>query len=389
MFKRNVPILSTTPSFFLWGPRQTGKSTFLKSLFPNAYWVDLLKADAFRTYHQAPERLRERLAALPNPSTWVVIDEIQKVPALLDEVHWLMENTDFSFALCGSSARKVKRGHANLLGGRAYRFEMMGLTAHELQDQFNLVKILNQGYLPSHYLAPSKNFAMRLRAYIGDYLKEEIAAEGLTRHLGIFSHFLDVASLCDTEIINFSNIARECGLSSHTIKGYFEILSDTLMGSWLPAYRKKPKRRIVTSPKFYFFDVAIVNSLAKRGPLEPGSSEFGKAFENWVFHELKAYNEYSQTYADFSFWSLTSTCEVDFIIDRGHKQGLVAMEAKAKSKITSGDLKGLQAFQQDHPSEIGHGMVVSLEAQTRKIDENIWIFNYQDWVEKLWKGEFF
>ena len=282
MFKRALQLPpSGTETFFLWGPRQTGKSTLLKQAYPDAHWVDLLKADAFRRYTQNPEILREELRSI-TPSPFVVIDEIQKVPQLLDEVHWLHENSGIQFALCGSSARKVRRGHANLLGGRAVRHELFGFVSDELGDSFDFEKLLNRGYLPRIY--QSSNPVRLLSAYVGDYLKEEIAAEGLTRNLPAFSDFLNAAALSDTEMVNFSTIARETGVTSPTIKGYFEILTDTLLGRWLPAYKKRAKRRVITAPKFYFSDVGVVNFLAKRKGLVPGSPYYGKAFENWLFH---------------------------------------------------------------------------------------------------------
>src|SRR5687767_4926099 len=280
-------------TFFLWGPRQTGKTTLLRKAYPGAVWVDLLKADEYRRYLERPEALREELAAQPLPEQ-VVIDEVQKVPALLDEVHWLHENRRLQFALCGSSARKVKRGAANLLGGRAVRYELFGLTASELGKAFDLDRCLNHGFLPRIY--ESDRPSRLLAAYVGDYLRVEVAAEGLVRNLPSFSGFLNAAALSDGDLVNFSNIARDCAVSGPTVKGYFEILVDTLIGRWLPAYTRRPKRRVVTSPKFYFTDVGVVNHLARRGRLERGGELFGKALENWVLHELVAHVAYRESY---------------------------------------------------------------------------------------------
>ena len=253
-------------TFFLWGARQTGKSTLLKQRFSGAFWIDLLKSDEYRHYSTHPEYLRSEVFGQGPSPTWVIIDEIQKVPALLEEVHWLMENKGALFGLCGSNARKVRRGHANLLGGRAIRYELFGLVSQELGADFDLDRILNRGYLPGHYM--KDRFEEFIASYVADYLKEEIAAEGLVRNLPTFSHFLDAAGLCDGEIINYTNIARDCGLSSKSVKGYFDILEDSLLGRWLPAYRKRPKRRVVASPKFYLADVGVVNFLAKRGTIQ-------------------------------------------------------------------------------------------------------------------------
>ena len=287
MFQRLLSLPKPgTETFFLWGPRQAGKSTLLRQRYPDGVWVDLLKADEFRRYVSRPEQLREELeAAGPDPSRQVVIDEIQKVPALLDEVHWLIENRGLRFALCGSSARKVRRGAANLLGGRALRYELRGLASGELGEAFDLDRALNHGYLPSMY--DSSRPRRRLDAYIADYLREEVAAEGLVRNLPAFSDFLDAAALSDGEPVNYSNIARDCGVSSPTAKAYFGILEDTLLARWLPRWRRRAKRRLAGAPKLYFEDVGVVNRLARRGELQRGSDSYAKAFENWVFHELR------------------------------------------------------------------------------------------------------
>ncbi len=218
-------------------------------MYPDAVWIDLLKAEEYRRYLNNPEFLRQELPQ-KGQMPFVVIDEVQKLPALLDEVHWLHENRHVQFALCGSSARKVKRGHANLLGGRAIRYEMFGLVSAELYPDFDLNKLLNHGYLPRIYLAGQPR--RLLNAYVANYLKEEIAAEGLVRNLPVFSNFLNLASLSDTEPVNFSTIARDCGVSSQTIKEYFQILEDTLLGRWLPSFRKRPKRRGQRQLNFIF-----------------------------------------------------------------------------------------------------------------------------------------
>ncbi|NOX79864.1 MAG: ATP-binding protein, partial [Deltaproteobacteria bacterium] len=329
-------------TFFLWGPRQTGKSTLLRTMYPDAVWIDLLKAEEYRRYLNNPEFLRQELPH-KGQMPFVVIDEVQKLPALLDEVHWLHENRHVRFALCGSSARKIKRGHANLLGGRAIRYEMFGLVSAELYPDFDLNRLLNHGYLPRIYLAGQPR--RLLNAYVANYLKEEIAAEGLVRNLPVFSNFLNLASLSDTEPVNFSTIARDCGVSSQTIKEYFQILEDTLLGRWLPSFRKRPKRRVAASAKFYFADVGVVNFLAKRGTIQQGSELFGKAFENWCFHELNAYNLYNEVFAELFYWRLAGGTEVDFIINDME----IAIEAKASKKISADQLKGLRSLNVDHP----------------------------------------
>ena len=382
MFKRSLELPKAgAETFFLWGPRQTGKTTLLAATYPEALRIDLLKAEEYRRYLHSPDLLRTQLAAGAQPRQ-IVIDEIQKVPQLLDEVHWLHENRAARFALCGSSARKVKRGHANLLGGRAVRYELHGLTAMELAAEFDLARLLNHGYLPTIYLSDTPN--RLLNGYVADYLKEEVAAEGLVRNLPTFSQFLNIAALSDTEMVNFSTIARDCGVSSHTIKGHFQILEDTLLGRWLPAYRKRPKRRVIEAPKFYFADVGVVNYLARRGVLQPGSELFGKAFENWVFHELSAHNAYREKFATLSYWRLTSGIEVDFIVNDME----VAVEAKATARITSDHLKNLRSLVEDHP-EVKQRIVVCLESQSRQTEDGILIVHPREFCERLAAGEWF
>lgn len=379
MFERALSLPRPgTESFFLWGPRQSGKTTLLRENYPDVPWIDLLKSEEYRRYLAHPEYLRQELeAAGTSPETQVVIDEVQKVPALLDEVHWLIENRGLRFALCGSSARKVRRGAANLLGGRALRYELHGLCAVELDSDFDLDRILNHGYLPRIYQAAAPG--RMLEAYVADYLKEEVAAEGLVRDLPVFSEFLDIAGLSDGELVNFSNIARECGVSSHTAKSYFEILEDTLLGRWLPAYRKQPKRRVIQAPKFYFADVGTVNRLAHRGELLPGSELYGKAFENWVCHELTAFISYRQVDANLTYWRLASGIEVDFVVGEMR----LAVEAKSRSNISSHHLKGLRSLAEDHP-EVGRRIVVCRESKARKTEDGIEVLPVETFIRRLW-----
>ena len=381
MFDRSLVLPQPgSETFFLWGPRQAGKSTLLRGCYPDAYWVDLLKSEVFRRYLDHPEYLRQELAAAaPLSGQQIVIDEVQKVPALLDEVHWLIENRGLHFALCGSSARKVRRGAANLLGGRAVRYELRGLTAGELGAAFDLSRMLNHGYLPRIYQAARPR--RLLDAYIADYLREEVAAEGLVRNLPAFSGFLDAAALSDGEMVNFSNIARECGVSSPTAKAYFEILNDTLLGRWLTAYRKRRKRRVIGAPKFYFADVGVVNRLIRRGELTPGSPLYGKAFENWVFHELSAGIEYQEWDLELTYWRLPSGIEVDFVL--GDME--VAVEAKASARITRDHLRGLRTLMEEHPG-VRRRIVVCLEPRARRTDDGIDILPVADFIRRLGQG---
>ncbi|MCY3562295.1 MAG: AAA family ATPase [bacterium] len=369
-----------TETFFLWGPRQAGKSTLLRQRYPDGIWVDLLKADEFRRYASRPESLREELEATgPDPSRQVVIDEIQKVPALLDEVHWLIENRGLRFALCGSSARKVRHGGANLLGGRALRYELRGLTAGEIGDDFDLDRMLRGGYLPRIYSSAAPR--RLLDAYIADYLREEVAAEGLVRNLPAFSDFLDAAALSDGSSVNYSNVARECGVSAPTAKAHFGILSDTLLARWLPRWQRRAKRRLAGAPKFYFQDVGVVNRLAKRGGLERGSAAYGRAFENWVFHELSAFVSYRNLDERLSYWRLPSGIEVDFVVGEMR----CAFEAKASSKITADHLKGLRTLAEEHPGV--RRAVVCLEPRPRRTADGIDIIPAKDFAVRLWQGD--
>lgn len=382
MIKRKLALpAKPEESFFLWGPRQSGKSMLLKADYPGAIWYDLLKTDLYVRLIEKPNLLREELLFTKSEkkTNFVVIDEIQKIPALLDEVHWLIENAGFVFGLCGSSARKVRRGHANLLGGRAVRYELFGFVSEEIGSDFDLVRIINQGYLPRHYLTTSHE--RLVRSYVNDYLKEEIATEALVRNLPAFSNFLAAAALSDTELINYATIARDCGISGPAVKEYFQILIDTMLGRFLEAYRKRPKRRVIGAPKFYFSDVGVVNYLAKRGKLAPGSELFGKAFENWVFHELCAHRAYSGIDYDLSYWRLASSIEVDFIV--GNMD--VAIEAKSCIRVTLDHLQGLREIIKDHP-KLKRRILISLEDRARKTEDGIEILPYSVFTKYLWSG---
>ncbi len=382
MLNRLIKIDATpNESFFLWGPRQAGKSTLLTALYPDAHVIDLLEADSFLHYSANPQALRHELQTQKKRPARIVIDEIQKVPALLDEVHHLIEKGGYAFGLCGSSARKLKRGHANLLGGRALRFELTGLLAHECGSDWDLIRMLNTGYLPRHYLNPDRATTY-IRSYVNDYLTQEIAAEGLVRNLPAFSNFLQVAALSDGEQVNYSTIARDVGVASPTVKEYFSILTDTLLGHELPAFTRRPKRRIKLAPKFYFDDVGVVNHLARRVNLEPKQMNFGKAFENWVFHELRAYNCYQGLWHDLSYWQLASGREVDFIVG----DLLLAVEAKATASIHADHLKGLRELKADH-SDVKVACIVALVSTPSMTDDGILILPYKEFVKRLWAGE--
>lgn len=377
MLKRLVPLPARPDaSFFLWGPRQSGKSSVLRTLYPGARVVDLLQSDEFLRYLQAPWLLRDELRDA-TPGTLTLLDEVQRVPALLDEVHWLIENRRLVFGLCGSSARKVRRGHANLLGGRAVRHELFGLVSAEVGADYDFLRAANHGCLPRHYLAEQP--ARMLRAYVNDYLTEEVAAEALVRNLPAFAGFLSAAALADTGLVNFTNVARECGVSSVTVKEYYQILVDTLLGRFLPAFTRRPKRRVIQAPKFYFADVGVVNHLARRGNVQPRSELFGKALENVICHELAAYREYRERSWALMYWRLASGIEVDFVTD----DLSLAIEVKASERARDDHLAGLRALRADQRS-VRRRVLVCLEPRRRMTDDGIEILPVRTFLDALW-----
>ena len=376
--------LSETETCFLWGPRQTGKSTLLKMLFPNAKRYDLLLSNEYHRLLTNPGLIREECLAEKKSSIEkklpIIIDEVQKIPALLDEVHWLIENAGIRFILCGSSARKIKRGQANLLGGRAVRYELHPLVYPEISD-FSLSKALNTGLLPRHY--QHKHFRRLIESYVGDYLKEEIAAEALTRNVPAFSRFLKIAALTNGELINYQNIASECGVSSPTVKEYFQILDDTLIGKQLPAFQKRAKRRLIGAPKFYFFDIGIVAHLTHRGKIEKGSELFGRALEHFIYMEILAHSSYSELNYPVAYWKTASGFEVDFVLG-DHE---LAVEVKSASMVGNRHLKGIRAFKEEHAAR--HYIVVSMDPQPRKTTDGIDILPWNIFLERLWEDSLF
>lgn len=379
MLSRKINFQETeNESVFLWGARQTGKSTLLKMLFPDVRYIDLLKSDDFARYNRRPTLLREELSLLLENEI-IIIDEIQKIPALLDEVHWLISNQHLRFILSGSSALKLRRSGANLLGGRAIRKHLYPFVSAEIPD-FDLVKACNNGMLPRHYLV--ENPENRLLAYVGDYLQHEIKAEALTRNLNSFTRFMEVAALSNGEILNYNNIASECGVSAPTVKEYFSILEETLIGYTIPAFTRNVKRRVIQSPKFYYFDVGIANFLLKRATILPGSPEFGHAFEHFIMQELIAYIGYFRPLQNLSYWRTSSGYEVDAIIGNAE----VAIEIKSSDEAQSHHTKGLKAFSEEFPN--CRLILVSLDKYPRRMN-NVEIYPALEFLKMLWNGEFF
>lgn len=374
--RKQLLVDSEGESLFLWGARQTGKSTLLKTLFPNALWFDLLLSDVYERLSKQPSILRETILANTEHKL-VIIDEIQRIPELLNEVHWLIANYNTRFILSGSSPRKIIRGGANLLGGRALRYELYPLVSSEIPD-FDLLKAINNGLLPKHYLA--SNAKKLISAYIGNYLKDEIAAEAKIRNIQSFSKFLEAAAFSNGEMVNYSNIAADCGVSAPTVKDYFQILEDTLIGRYVPSYQKKPKRRVITAPKFYFFDIGIVNYLLKRGQIQMGSEIFGNAFEHLIYQEIYAHSQYSGKEYAIHYWRTASQIEVDFILGDND----VAIEIKSTTNISSRHLKGLKSFAEEYNTK--QLIVVCNEPLPRLID-NVLVLPWQVFLERLWANE--
>ena len=363
-------------STFLWGARQTGKSTLLRTLFPESIYFDFLSSAEFRRFTANPSLLREILEADVREGP-VIIDEVQRIPSILNEVQWLIVNRNRQFILSGSSPRKITRSDANLLGGRAMRHELYPLVYKEITD-FDLLRALNRGLMPRHYL--SQSYSKMIQAYIGSYLRDEIMAEARIRNISSFSRFLEMAAFSNGEIVNYSNIAADCGVSSPTVKEYFQILTDTLTGRFLSSFQKKPKRRVILSPKFYFFDIGITNYLLKRGEIIAGSESYGKAFEHFIFNEIWAHCHYSGLDYSLSYWRTASQIEVDFILG-DHE---VAIEVKSTDMANKKHFKGLKAFSEEY--RVKNLILVTNDPVPRKSGD-ILILPWRIFLERMWSGE--
>ena len=363
-------------AMFLFGGRQVGKSTLLKERFPKAVYIDLLNSELRNRYRQHPEEFRESLLRHA-PETLVIVDEIQKVPDLLDEVHWLMVNKGLFFILSGSSARKLKKSGANNLGGRAIPETLFPLVSAEIPD-FDLDRAIQNGMIPRHYMVA--NARNRLKSYIELYLKEEIIEEAAVQKVDDFIRFLEVAAISNGEMLNYENVATDCGVSANTVKAYYQILCDTLLGFEVPAYRKVIKRKLSKSSRFFFFDVGIANYLTGRHHLAPKTPEYGHAFEHLVMQEIVAYLGYKGIEEKLTYWHTYDDIEVDAVIGDAR----VAIEIKSADSIQTNHKKGLVEFAKEHPNV--KQILVSRDRISRRSGD-IDLYYVTDFFKALWNDE--
>ena len=368
-------------SMFLWGPRKTGKSFWLRQQFPDAILIDLLQTEVFAEYAARPALLRERQPGWRRRgrSPLILVDEVQKCPALLDEVHWLIENRGQAFVLTGSSARKLRTTHANLLGGRAWRREMRPLCFAEV-GAVDLESAMVSGLLPPHFLSPQPR--EDLRGYVADYLRDEIALEAQRRDIPAFADFLRVAALTAGELLSYTNVASECGVSAKVVRGYFDLLEDTLLGFRVAPWTRSRTRRMILTEKFYLFDIGVVNHLARREP-KAGTREFGKSLEQLLLQELTAYRSYRRQDLEITFWRTSTGLEVDFILD----DKALAVELKAGTRVGPGDWRSLTALAEDGP--VRRRVLVSFEREPREVRDargKIEVLPWRTFLEQLWGG---
>ena len=344
MFKRLIHVNPQSKhSVFIFGPRGTGKTSWLKQHFKQALYFDLLNDDTYTELSARPTRLNDKIP--PNYKGWVIIDEVQKIPTILNEVHRLIEGRQLRFILTGSSARKLKAQGVNLLAGRALTYHMHPLTCIELGDRFDLTTSLLFGHLP---IAVTSSEAKKyLSSYVATYLREEVLQEGLVRNVSLFTRFLETASFSQGEVLNYTSISREIASNRHTVVNFFEILEDLLIAYRLPVFSKRAKRGVVTAPKFYYFDVGVYRSIRPQGPLDSASEIDGAALETLFLQEARAYNDYFELGYSFYYWRTYDKQEVDFIL-YGNK-GFFAFEIKRKMRLDTKDFKGLKAFSSDYP----------------------------------------
>jgi predicted AAA+ superfamily ATPase len=369
----DLPALLNKKSHFIFGPRQTGKTFLIQHTLKDVRVYDLLDTSVYLALSQNPGRIAQEITS---KDRIVVIDEIQRLTDLLNKVHRLIEERGVRFLLTGSSARKLRRGGVNLLGGRARTKYLHPLTYIELGERFDLNRAMERGLLPSIYF--SDDARADLKAYAGSYLQQEIVAEGATRNIPAFSRFLRVAAFCNGTIVNFTKVANEAQVARTTVYEYFEILKDTLVLYELPAWRKTKKRKPLASSKYYFFDVGVVSSLQGR-EFRTGTPEFGEAFETYFMHELVSYSDYVSG-ESLSYWRSTTGFEVDFIIG-DH----TAVEVKSKENISPQDIKSLQALAEE--KKLKRYLCVSLEPRLRRFG-GVTVLPFRKFLDALWSGEY-
>jgi predicted AAA+ superfamily ATPase len=369
----DLPVLLAKKSHFLLGPRQTGKTTLVRHQLPRARVYDLLDSAVYLALSQRPGRLAEELAPRDR---LVVIDEVQRLPEILNEVHRLIEERGTRFLLTGSSARKLRRGGVNLLGGRARTRHLHPLTRRELASRFDLGRAIGRGLLPSIYF--SDDPGADLEAYAGTYLQQEVVAEGATRNVPAFSRFLGVAAACNATVVNFTAVASDAQVPRTTVYEYFDILRDTLLLHEVPAWTRSSARKPLVSPKYYFFDVGVVSWLQGRA-VRRGTPEFGPAFETWLLHELVCHRDDTGG-PPIRHWRSASGYEVDFVLG-DH----TAIEVKAKENVAPRELRALAALAEERP--IKNAVCVSLEPRPRRVG-GIRVLPYGEFLDALWAGEF-
>lgn len=370
----NLSSLLEKKSFFFFGPRSTGKTTMIECQLPEARVYDLLDAEVFRRLVKRPRLIEEELNSY---NTIVVIDEIQKYPPLLDEVHRLIQKRGVRFLLTGSSARKLKRRGVNLLAGRAWEARLFPLVSREIPD-FDLLRYLNRGGLPPMY--GSLDFREELRSYVDTYLREEVQAEAVSRNIQAFAEFLDVIALANGQEINLESLASDCQVSPGTIRNYLQVLEDTLLGFSLKGFTKTRKRKAIARCKHFLFDLGVTNHLCRRGEILEKSDTFGPAFEHFIILEVRAFLSYYRRDIEMAYWRSTSQFEVDLILDRE-----AAIEIKAASLIHDKHLKGLRALKEEGLHK--RYLVVSMDQHRRKTSDGIEIIPWQEFLDALWRQE--
>lgn len=376
-FKRilSLPYLTGAANHFLFGPRSIGKTYLIRKQLPKAKVYDLLDSDVFGRLARRPKTLGEELS---NTDKLVVIDEIQKLPVLLDEVHRLIETKGTRFLLTGSSARKLRRGGSNLLGGRARQAHLYSLCFPEIPN-FDLITYLNRGGIPR--ILPLEDYEADLRGYADLYLREEIMAEALVRNISQFARFLDIMAIQNGEELNYEGIASDCGVPARTLQNYVQILEETLIGFPVHSFRATKKRKAITRSKFFIFDVGVTNVIAQRGEIKPRSELFGKCFEHFLFLELRSYLGYRRRPAALQYWRSTTGFEVDCVVgDR------LALEFKSNIAVTERHLRGLKALREE--GLVRDFAVVSQDPELRVVD-GITIYPWRQFLEGLWGDKIF